>query len=133
MFLFLAALAAGLFAFLTIATWVAGPAKERLARDRFALLKTLAEQPGENASRVLEMLRKEDEERIARRQREERRGWIDGGLVLMAVGLGLGVMMTTLIGPGEWSVGLIPFLLGCALFGIGLSRSGGRKSNVETR
>jgi hypothetical protein len=122
MFLFLAAIVISVFAFLSINTWVSAPSKERLARDRFALLKTLAEQPGENAARVLQILQNEDEERIQRRQREERRGWIDGGLILIALGLGLGGMLALFANRTEWPVGLIPFFLGCALLAIGLSR-----------
>jgi Flp pilus assembly protein TadB len=123
MFLFLAAATVALFAFLSIAVWVTTPSNERQARDRLALLKTLAEQPGENAARVLEMLREEDERRIERKEREELRGWIDGGLIVMAVGFGLSLMLALLGTRGAWPVGLIPFLVGCALFGVGLLRN----------
>jgi hypothetical protein len=123
MFLFLAAAAVAVFAFLSVAVWATAPSQERLARDRFALLKTLAEQPGENAARVLEMLREEDERRAERKEREERRGWILGGLIVIAVGLGLSGMLAVLEGRGLWSVGLIPLLVGCVLFGAGLFRN----------
>lgn len=122
MFLFLAAAVVAVFAFLSIVAWTTAPSKERLARDRFALLKTLAEQPGENAARVLEMLREEDEKGVERREGEERRGMILGGLIVMAVGLGLSGMLALLADRGEWSVGLIPLLIGCVLFGAGLAR-----------
>jgi len=123
MFLFLAAIAVAVFAFLSIVTWVSAPAKERLARDRFALLKTLAEQQGENVTRVLEILQREDKERRQKQLRDERRNWIDGGVVLIAIGVGLGAMLA-IVGSraGEWSVGLIPFLLGLALLITGLVR-----------
>jgi hypothetical protein len=123
MYLFLAAAAVAVFAFLSIAVWVTTPSNERQARDRSALLKTLAEQPGENATRVLEMLRQEDERRSAKAEREERRGWIAGGLIVMSVGAGLSLMLAVLGKGGEWSIGLIPFLVGCALLGIGLFRN----------
>jgi hypothetical protein len=119
MFLFLAAGAVALFAFLSIAVWVTTPSNERQARDRSALLKTLAEQPGENAARVLEMLREEHERRLEKEERDERKGWIAGGIIVMAVGAGLGGMLAVLGERGQWSIGLIPFLVGCALFGIG--------------
>lgn len=45
---------------------------------------------GENATRVLDILHKEDQARAARRARDERRSWVDGGVILIAVGLGLG-------------------------------------------
>lgn len=122
MFLFLGAAVVAVFAFLSSVAWVTAPAKERLARDRFGLLKTLAEQPGENATRVLEMLREEDDRRVERSEREERRGLILGGLIVMAVGLGLSGMLAVLGDRGQWSVGLIPLLIGCVLFGAGLFR-----------
>ncbi|HEY3625020.1 MAG TPA: hypothetical protein VGL00_02015 [Terracidiphilus sp.] len=121
MFLFLAAAVVAVFAFCSIVVWVSTPARERQARDRLALLKTIAEHPGENARQVLELLRQEDEKRVERREREERRGWIVGGLIVMAVGAGLGVMLAVLgDGGGVWSVGLIPFLIGCVLLGAGM-------------
>ena len=51
LFLFLAAAVTGMFGFLSVVVYVSTPSKERQARDRMALLKTLAEQPGENAVR----------------------------------------------------------------------------------
>ena len=128
LFLFLAAAAIGLFAFLSVAVWASAPAQERKSRDRMALLKTLAEQPGENAARVLEMLREEEERRQERKEREERRGFLLGGLITMVVGIGLGAMLVILGTRGSWSVGLIPFLIGCVLFGAGVfARRGSAK------
>lgn len=122
LFLFLAAASIGLFAFLSVAVWASAPAQERQARDRLALLKTLAESPGENAARVLEMLLQEEENKRIRKLREERRGYMLGGLITMAVGVGLGAMFVVLPGKsGAWTVSLIPFLIGCVLFGAGLA------------
>ncbi len=56
MFLMIAAGLVAFFAFLSIASWSAAQAKERRERDRYALLKAVAEQPGEGALRVLEAL-----------------------------------------------------------------------------
>jgi hypothetical protein len=127
MFLFLTAAVVSVFAFCSIVVWVTHPARERLARDRLALLKTLAEQPGDNARQVLEMLREEDERRIAKKAREERMGWISGGLCTIAVGVALGVMAAVLdTKGGVWSVGLIPLLVGCALLAVGLGRKEGK-------
>ncbi|HEY1342116.1 MAG TPA: hypothetical protein VGF59_31625 [Bryobacteraceae bacterium] len=129
MFLFLAAVVVAVFAFCSIVVWVATPSRERQARDRLALLKTLAEHPGENAAQILEMLRAEDEKRAERREREERSGYILGGLIVMAVGVGLGTMLAILdTKGGAWSVALIPFLLGCVLFGAGLFKNRGRRA-----
>lgn len=131
LFLFLAAIVVSVFAFLSVAAWVNAPSKERQARDRFALLKTLAEQPGENAVRILEILQKEDQARSAKKARDERRTWTDSGIILIAIGLGLGGMFLILGDRGDWSVGLIPLLLGLATILIGLFRN--RVTNKETK
>jgi Flp pilus assembly protein TadB len=120
MFLFLAAAVVAVFAFLSIAVWVTGPTHERLARERLALLRTIAENQNENAKEVLEMLRREDDLRAARKAREERKGWVLGGLIVIAVGVGLGIMMIALEGGRTWSIALIPLLIGCVLVGAGL-------------
>jgi len=132
MFLFLAAAVVAVFAFCSIVVWVSTPARERQARDRLALLKTLAEHPGENAAQILELLRAEDEKRAERRERDEKSGYIVGGLIVMAVGVGLGVMLAILDNRGgAWSVALIPFLIGCVLLGVGLFRYRGAGSSSK--
>jgi hypothetical protein len=123
-FVFLAAVAVSVFAFLSVAVWVQGQASERKARDRFALLKALAENPGENAQRVLAYLGEEERGKLARREAEERRGFQVGGLVCMASGIGLWVL-TSVIG-----VGLLVFLVGAALLPFGLP---GRRSGQPGR
>lgn len=117
LFLFLATAVIAVFAFSSIVAWVSTPARERQARDRLALLKTLAEHPGEHARQVLDFLR--DEARARKKEREEQRGWIAGGLIVIAVGVGLGVMLVILGDRGDWTVALIPFLIGCVLLGVG--------------
>ncbi len=127
LFLFLAAAVVAVFAFCSIVVWVSTPARERQTRDRLALLKTLAEQPGENARQIMQLLREEDEKRIERKEREERGGRILGGSILIAVGAGLGVMLAVLgDGGGVWSVGLIPFLIGCVLLAVNVFVNRGR-------
>ena len=121
LFLFLAAAVVAVFAFCSIVVWVSAPARERQVRDRIALLKTLAENPSDTAREVLALLREEEGKGAARRQAEEKRGYVVGGLVVMAVGVGLGVMLVALGNDdGVWSVGLLPFLIGCVLLGAGL-------------
>jgi len=87
--------------------------------ERLALLQALAQNPGENALRVLEFLREEDARRAANRARQDRRGWIAGGLIMMAVGAGLGGMLLEIGDRGDWAVGLIPFMIGCVLVPVG--------------
>ena len=127
MFLFLAAAVVAVFAFLSIAVWVSEPARERLARERLMLLRTVAENPNDNAREVLEMLRREDAMRAARKAREERQGWISGGLIVIAVGVGLGVMLVTREGGSAWSLAAIPVLVGCVLVGVGLRANPNRE------
>jgi hypothetical protein len=121
MFLFLAAAVVSVFAFLSIAVWVSTPAHERQVRERMELLKTVAEQPGENAARVLELLREEDQRREDRRREEERRGYVLGGMITAAVGVGLGTLLATTRAGGEWSLGLMLLLVGAVLVGSGWS------------
>lgn len=122
LFTFLAATVVAVFSFLSIAIWITTPAKERQVRDRLALLKTIAEQPGENAARVLSLLQQDDEERAARRERAERRSWFDSGIILIAIGVGLIAMLISRADVSAWSVGLIPLLLGLSMILIGVLR-----------
>lgn len=128
MFLFFAAAVIAVFAFLSVAVWVSGPAQERKARDRLALLKTIAEQPGENAARVLETLLEDERRREARRKTEEKRSYLVGGFVTIAVGVGLGVLMHLLVGGAYWAIGLISTLIGCVLVVTGLMLPRGNAS-----
>ena len=114
MFGFLAAASVAVFAFLSIVIWVQAQAAERKTRDRFSLLKALAENPGENAQRVLAYLREEEQAKLARKGADERKGFMVGGLVCMACGIGLWVMMPTTLG-----VPLLVFLVGAALLPFG--------------
>lgn len=121
LFLFLAATSVAAFTFVSIVVWVGTQSAERKARDRFALLKTLSEQPGENAQRVLDMLREQEERQAARKEQEGRRGFIVAGLIMLAAGVGLSVMLAAVgAKPGNWTVGLIPGLIGAALLGVGV-------------
>ena len=127
MFLFLAAGAVALFAFLSVAVWVGAQAQERKARDRFALLKSVAENPGENGQKVLDLLREQEEKETARREREERRAYIVGGLCSLASGVGLSLLFLAVNAKhGIWAVGLIPLLVGIVLTVVGAKMTPGR-------
>jgi hypothetical protein len=126
LFLFIAASVISVFAFLSIVVWVSTPAQERQARDRIALLRSAAESQGENAARVIEMLREEDRLREERRLRDERKGYLMGGMIVTVVGIGLSVMLWILGNPKLSSVGLIPFLVGCVLLGFGVFSNKGK-------
>ncbi|MFN3322856.1 MAG: hypothetical protein ACK5AZ_05120 [Bryobacteraceae bacterium] len=120
MFLFLAAAVVAVFAFLSIAVWVSVPAQERQARERMELLKTLALQPGENAVRVLEMVREEDRKREEKRRQEQRRGYIVSGLILIAIGIGIGTLLWLTKAGAEWAIGFMFIMMGSVLVGSGL-------------
>ena len=123
LFLFLAATVISVFAFVSITVWVTTQAEERKARDRFALLKGLAENPGENAAHVLEALREQEMRQAEKKDRDDRRGFLAGGAVCIAVGVGLSIMVASLDPkPGVWTVGLMIALIGVALVPFGLSR-----------
>ena len=121
-FLFLAAGAVGLFAFLSAAAWAGTQASYRKQRDRYALLKSLAEMPGENAARVLDMLRADEERARRRREEEDRRGLLIGSVVCLAVGVGVMIMLGSVAQGGTWTIGSIPLLVGFALLPFGLRR-----------
>jgi hypothetical protein len=118
LFLFLASTIVAVFAFLSIAVWVTTPSEERQARERLALLRTVAEQPGENATRVLEMLQEEDRRKAEKEKREEASGFILGGSLAAATGVGLSVMLLVMQ-KSAWAVGLIPILIGAVLIVTG--------------
>jgi hypothetical protein len=118
---FVAASVMAVFAFLSVAVWVTSRAGERKARDKFALLKALAEQPSESATRVVELLREQEARQADRKDREERRGFLAGGVVCIATGIGIAVMIATLSPKeGAWTVGLMIALIGAALVPFGL-------------
>ncbi len=122
----LAAASVAVFAFLSIVVWVQAQAAERKTRDRFALLKALAENPGENAQRVLAYLREEEQGKLARKAVEERKGFMVGGMVCIACGIGLWVMIPTALG-----VGLLVFLVGVALLPFGFPSRGGSQGGAS--
>lgn len=118
LFFFLATAAVALFTFIGVAVWSDARKQERLALYRAELLKKLAEQPGDGARQVLEVLREEN----LRKDLGKRRGLLLAGMILAAVGLGL-VALLSGIKDAEVdlrAVGLIPFLIGLALFLFGL-------------
>jgi Flp pilus assembly protein TadB len=116
LFLFIAASTIAVFAFLSVAYWVHARAEERKARDRYALLRKIAEQPAESAQLVLAHLREEDavlERKARNRARQSRRDAMQSGSILIAIGIGLSLMLYAVAsGSGVWTVGLILVLIG---------------------
>jgi hypothetical protein len=101
----------GLFTFLGVASWADARRREREAFFRHELLKKLSENPSGEAQRVLDLLRQEETDRLAR----TRDGIRLGGFVTMGVGLGIVVLLSQLAPGGVWAVGAIPALIGLAM------------------
>jgi hypothetical protein len=115
-FFFLGAASVAFFTFLIATHWIDVRAAERQVRDRLALLRKIADQPAESAQLMADLLR-EDDARTAKRERararEARRENLQGGMVVVAVGVGLGIMLAA-VEPSQhvWTVGFIPILIG---------------------
>jgi hypothetical protein len=115
MFLFLAVAAIALFGFLSVATWTGTQYAEREAYYKAEMLKKIAEIGGES-NPALEYLR--EQERIAEKKRIA--GFKIGGLVNIAVGIGVMILLYGLVRPAPvYLSGVIPLLIGVALLVCG--------------
>jgi len=121
MFLFLSVLMISIFSFVSIAVWTEARRKEREAYYKSESLRRIAEMPGEGAKYVIEIIREEERIRQANGRASEIakiQSMKIGGVVTIAVGLGLMVFLYFLIDRGDkpaYLVGLIPALIGLAL------------------
>jgi len=114
LFAFLSVCALSLFSFVAVAAWADARRKEREAYYKSETLKKIAESPGAGATAAVEFIR--DEERRAALQLRE--GQRLGGLVTIAVGIALMVLLLAVTDKGDkgvFVVGLIPLLIGVAL------------------
>ena len=132
--IFLAAGAVSLFAFLSVTYWATTKASERRMQERYALLRQVAERPAESARLVIELLREEDaqlEAKARRRAVKARQDSIVAGLILVAVGVGMAIMVASLADdqPNLWTVGLMPMLIGAVLVVYQLASGRGRETN----
>jgi hypothetical protein len=101
------------FSFVTVLSWVKVRHSEREAFYRSEVLKKMADRPEAAAQNLLDMMR-QDERNAQIRRRE---GLKLGGLVVTAVGAGLIVLLAMLDRKEPvWVVGIIPLLIGVALF-----------------
>lgn len=113
-FLFLAVGAIALFSFLAVAAWSGSRSEERKAYYKNDMLKKLAESPASGAAATLEYLREQERQKV----RRQRGGMQLGGLITAAVGIALMVFLGAIVHPEPvYFVGLIPLLIGIALFG----------------
>jgi hypothetical protein len=102
------------FSFLSIAVWVGSRKKEREAFYKSEMLRRIAESSGDGAKQAMDLLR--EESRLARIKKRETTKI--GGLILVAVGLGMVIFMIPMraTDPGvPVLVGLVPGLMGVAL------------------
>ena len=114
LFLFLAAGAVGLFAYLSVAHWVTARIEDRQRRDRIALLRKVAEQTPEGARSVFDHLREEEatmRQKEVKKELQARRNGIQAGAILIAIGIGLGITFAVLTRRG-WAIGMVPMLVG---------------------
>ena len=118
MFGFLAVASVALFSFLSVLSWLGMRTAERLARDRFSMLKALLEHPGEQSDRVLAAWREQE----LRKETRDRRDRVMGGAVAFAVGVALAAMLAILSRGegGAWAIGLIPGAVGIVLILFGI-------------
>ena len=115
LYLFLAVGAIALFGFLSVATWTGTQYAEREAYYKAEMLKKIAEIGGES-NPALEYLR--EQERIAEAKRIT--GFKVGGVVNIAVGIGLMILLGGLVHPAPvYLCGTIPLLIGVALLVYG--------------
>lgn len=118
-FVFLSFGAVALFSFIAVATWAGERRREREAYYRSETLKKIADTQGAGGGSALEYLR--DEEKIEWRRKRE--GQKLGGMITMAVGVGMMVFLYTIRDPEAHQAslaGLIPLLIGAVLLGNAL-------------
>lgn len=103
------------FTFVSIAVWTGTRQNEREAYYKAESLRRIAEMPGEGARQIIEMMREE----VRQQERKKVEGMKLGGVINIAVGIGLYFMMRGMGGLGGLGglalVGLIPGLIGVAL------------------
>src|SRR5262245_22497297 len=133
LFLFLSIGSIALFSFIAVAAWSDARRREREAHYKSETIKKIAEAQGPGAQAALEFLREEaarQEQRQVNAALHRREGMKLGGLITIAVGIGLMIFLRAIVNgmpssppPGApahdpvpvYLVGLIPFLVGVAL------------------
>jgi hypothetical protein len=119
LFLFLSVVMVSVFSFVSIAVWTEARRKERESYYKAESTRRLAEMPAEGAQQVIAMLQEEERIRQAELRTKEVKvieGMKIGGLVNIAVGIGLGFMIRGVSHENSaYLVGLIPGLIGVAL------------------
>jgi|SRR5579883_875757 Flp pilus assembly protein TadB len=117
LFCFLSVGAVALFGFLAVAAWAGSRQQERESYYRNDMLKKLAESDTQSAAATIAYLQEKDRATEARRDMKKREGYMLGGLINVAIGIGLMAFLSTIVhdNPAVGLVGLLPFLIGAAL------------------
>lgn len=114
LFSFLAVASVALFTMIAVSSWADARRRERESYYRNEMLKKLAEAQGAGVEAALQLLR-EDARLEAIRKRQDMR---IGGLVTLAVGLGVMIFLHALIhGAPIYLCGPLIMLIGVALYG----------------
>jgi len=113
LWMFLSIGAVALFVvFIPLTSWIDSQRKEREAFYKAETVRRLTESSGEGAKAAIELMREQD--RMERRKKSE--GMKIGGLINIAVGVGLMVFLRYLVKEEPvFLCGLIPGLIGVAL------------------
>jgi len=134
LFYFVATATVAVFAFLSVAHWVSSRTRERIARERYALLRKVAEQPTETARLVLDKLKEDDarqEERARKRDAKARRDERLGGVMMLVIGVGLSIFLYA-VAPeaGVWTIGIMIVLIGLAMLAFTVRRPSDAKREL---
>lgn len=114
LFGFLAVGAVAVFSMISISVWAEARRKEREAYYKADMLKKVAESPQQGASAAIEMMRTQ-QAMITHRTKE---GLKIGGMVLVAIGIGLLIFLHALVRDVPvYLCGLLVLLIGVALYG----------------
>jgi hypothetical protein len=103
--------AVALFSFLAVATWSDNRRREREAYYKNETIRKAMEMPGATPATVKEFVR--EQQAIADQRRRE--GLKLGGLVTIAVGIGIVIFLIGKPGPQIFTLGAIPLFIGLAL------------------
>jgi len=105
------------FTFVIVIHWVDSQRKERESYYKSETLRRITEAPGEGATAAVELLR--EDERL--KEMKTREGFKIGGIITVAVGVGLTIFLHSLMSHGNsdvpYLVGLIPLFVGVAMLG----------------
>lgn len=122
-FIYLSVGALALFGFLSVAAWSGARSSERVSYYKNDMLKKLAESSGDGAKQAVEYL--QEERRLAAQKHRE--GLMIGGLVNVAIGVGLMIFLKGIIHQAPiYLVGVIPLLIGLALLAYVFAMAPGR-------